>query len=56
MYLGTNNKNLRYKLEKYRLETTEEKTLGVLVNYRMTMSCQHDAAMKNANAILGHIR
>ncbi|CAM5106476.1 unnamed protein product [Natator depressus] len=57
MHLGINNKNFSYKLGMHQLEVTEEEEdLGVLVDHRMTMSCQCDMAMKKANAILGCIR
>ncbi|CAM4385864.1 unnamed protein product [Lepidochelys olivacea] len=54
MHLGINNKNFCYKLGMHHLEVTEEeKDLGVLVDHRMTMSCQCDMAVKKANAVLG---
>ncbi|CAM5107583.1 unnamed protein product [Eretmochelys imbricata] len=57
MHLGINNKNFSYKLGTHQLEVTEEeKDLGVLVDHRMTMSCQCDMAVKKANAVLGCIR
>ncbi|CAM4560969.1 unnamed protein product [Lepidochelys olivacea] len=57
MHLGINNKNFSYKLVTHQLEVTEEEMdLGVLVDHRMTMSCQRDMAVKKANAILGCIR
>ncbi|CAM4513742.1 unnamed protein product [Caretta caretta] len=57
MHLGINNKNFSYKLGTHQLEVTEEeKDLGVLVDHRMTMSCQCDIAVKKANVILGCIR
>ncbi|CAM5141001.1 unnamed protein product [Natator depressus] len=57
MHLEINNKNFSYKLGTHQLEVTEEeKDLGVLVDHRMTMSCQCDMAVKKANAVLGCIR
>ncbi|CAM5091879.1 unnamed protein product [Eretmochelys imbricata] len=57
MHLGINNKNFSYKLGTHQLEVTEEeKDLGVLVDHRMTMSCQCDMAVKKANVVLGCIR
>ncbi|CAM4701606.1 unnamed protein product [Lepidochelys kempii] len=57
MHLGINNKNFSYKLGMHQLEVMEEeKDLGVLVDHRMTMSCQCDMAGKKANAVLGCIR
>ncbi|CAM4653200.1 unnamed protein product [Caretta caretta] len=57
MHLGINNKNFCYKLGMHHLEVTEEeKDLGVLVDHRITMSCQCDMAVKKANAGLGCIR
>ncbi|CAM4679733.1 unnamed protein product [Caretta caretta] len=57
MHLRINNKNFSYKLGTHQLEgTDEEKDLGVLVDHRMTMSCQCDMAVKKANAVLGCIR
>ncbi|CAM5153249.1 unnamed protein product [Eretmochelys imbricata] len=57
MHLGINNKNFSYKLGTHQLEVTEEeKDLEVLVDHRMTMSCQCDMAVKKANAVLGCIR
>ncbi|CAM4599933.1 unnamed protein product [Lepidochelys kempii] len=56
MHLGINNKNFSYKLGTHQLEVTEEKDLGVLVDHRMTMSCQCDMAVKKANMVLGCIR
>uniref|UniRef100_K7F000 Reverse transcriptase domain-containing protein n=1 Tax=Pelodiscus sinensis TaxID=13735 RepID=K7F000_PELSI len=57
MHLGINNKNFSYKLGTHQLEVTEEeKDLGVLVDYRMTMSRHCDMAVKKANMILGYIR
>ncbi|CAM5150477.1 unnamed protein product [Natator depressus] len=57
MHLGINNKNFSYKLGTHQLEVTEEeKDLGVLVNHRMTLSCQCDMVVKKANAVLGCIR
>ncbi|CAM5112173.1 unnamed protein product [Natator depressus] len=58
MHLGINNKNFSYKLGMHQLEVMEEeeKDLGVLVDHRMTMSCQCDMAVKKANAVLGCIR
>uniref|UniRef100_K7F1X3 Reverse transcriptase domain-containing protein n=1 Tax=Pelodiscus sinensis TaxID=13735 RepID=K7F1X3_PELSI len=57
MHLGINNKNFSYKLGTHQLEVTEEeKDLGVLVDYRMTMSRHCDMAVKKANTILGCIR
>ncbi|CAM5090421.1 unnamed protein product [Natator depressus] len=57
MHLGINSKNFSYKLGTHQLEVTEEeKDLGVLVDHRMTMSCQCDMAVKKANAVLGCIR
>ncbi|CAM5111945.1 unnamed protein product [Natator depressus] len=57
MHLGINNKNFSYKLGTHQIEVTEEeKDLGVLVDHRMTMSCQCDMAMKKATAVLGCIR
>ncbi|CAM5079432.1 unnamed protein product [Natator depressus] len=56
MHLGINNKNFSYKLGTHQLEVKEEeKDLGVLVDQRMTMSCQCDMAVKKANAVLGCI-
>ncbi|CAM5096139.1 unnamed protein product [Natator depressus] len=57
MHLGINNKNFSYKLGMHQLEVMEEeKDLGVLVDHRITMSCQCDMAVKKANAVLGCIR
>ncbi|CAM5119835.1 unnamed protein product [Natator depressus] len=57
MHLGINNKNFCYKLGTHHLEVREEeKDLGILVDHRMTMSCQCDMAVKKANAVLGCIR
>ncbi|CAM5150473.1 unnamed protein product [Natator depressus] len=57
MHLGINNKNFSYKLGTHQLEVTEEeKDLGVLIDHRMTMSCQCDMAVKKANVVLGWIR
>lgn len=42
-----------YELGMYQLEVKEEeKDLSVLVDHKMTVSCQCDAATKKANAVL----
>ncbi|CAM4536291.1 unnamed protein product [Lepidochelys kempii] len=57
MHLGINNENFSYKVGTHQLEVMEEeKDLGVLVDYRMTMSRQCDMAVKKANVVLGCIR
>ncbi|CAM5083137.1 unnamed protein product [Natator depressus] len=57
MHLGINNKNFSYKMGTHQLEGMEEENdLGVLVDHRMTMSCQCVMAVKKANAVLGCIR
>lgn len=45
IHLEANTKNFYYKLRSQSLAVSEEKRyLGVLVDYRITMTCQYDAA------------
>uniref|UniRef100_A0A8C3BA48 Reverse transcriptase domain-containing protein n=1 Tax=Cairina moschata TaxID=8855 RepID=A0A8C3BA48_CAIMO len=57
LHLGRNNPKCQYRLGYDLLErTSEEKDLGVLVDYRLTMSQQCDLVAKRANGILACIK
>uniref|UniRef100_A0A8D0DX11 Reverse transcriptase domain-containing protein n=1 Tax=Salvator merianae TaxID=96440 RepID=A0A8D0DX11_SALMN len=57
LHLGKKNDNIQYRMGGISLSSsTCEKDLGVLVDHRLNMSQQCDAAAKKANTILGCIR